>query len=244
VKPSRPARFFVTLVALLANASTLRAQVPPPASGAAALPPPAVAQALALAGRAAAARAPAGARIEAMPLAPDPRLKLAPCTRAEPYLGSGAPPWGRTRVGLRCTEGANWSISLPVQVHVWAPAWTTRGALPAGTPLAQDLLERAETDWAAAGAPPLADLQALLGRVLARPVAAGQALRATDLRARQWFASGERVRVVSRGDGFAVSAEGQALNAGVEGQPVRVRTESGRVVVGSPVGPTRVELAL
>lgn len=234
----RLVRFFVMLVALVANAPALRAQVP------AGMPPSALAQAVALAERAAAAKAPAGARIVATPLAPDPRLKLAPCTRVQAHLGAGAPAWGRTRVGLRCTEGASWNVFLPLQVQVHAPAWSARTALPAGTRLSQDLLVRAETDWAAAPSPLAGELPALLGRVLVRPVSAGQALRAGDLQARQWFASGERVRVLAQGDGFAISAEGQALNAGIEGQPVRVRTESGRVVVGRPVGETRVELAL
>jgi len=230
------------LVALASNAAALRAQVPPALP--AAITPAALAEALALAERAAAARAPAAARVVARPLALDPRLHLAPCTRVQPHLPAGAPPWGRTRVGLRCTEGARWNVYLPLEVQVLAPAWRARTALPAGTRLSQDLLERAETDWSAGATPPLAELPALLDRVLARPLAAGQAPRAGDLQARQWFTSGERVRLVARGAGFAVDAEGQALNAGIEGQPVRVRTESGRVVVGRAAGPARVELAL
>jgi flagella basal body P-ring formation protein FlgA len=64
------------------------------------------------------------------------------------------------------------------------------------------------------------------------------------LRARQWFAAGEPVTVIARGDGFAVSGTGEALGPGVDGQTVRVRTDSGRIVVGTPVGDRRVEVRL
>jgi flagella basal body P-ring formation protein FlgA len=52
------------------------------------------------------------------------------------------------------------------------------------------------------------------------------------------------VQIVALGRGFAISAEGQALAPGLEGQPVRIRTESGRVVVAVPVAQRRVELTL
>ena len=50
--------------------------------------------------------------------------------------------------------------------------------------------------------------------------------------------------VSARGNGFSVASAGQALNHGMEGQPVRVKVESGRVVVGMPVGDRLVELPL
>ena len=52
------------------------------------------------------------------------------------------------------------------------------------------------------------------------------------------------MKVVAVGAGFAVEREGQALTPGVEGQPARVRTESGRVLTGLPAGERRLELAL
>jgi flagella basal body P-ring formation protein FlgA len=241
---ARCARLFVIPFALAVQAGATQAQSAPAESVRAQVSSAEVAQALALARQAAAARAPAGARIEAEALPLDPRLHLAPCARVLPQLQAGAPAWGRTHVGLRCTEGARWNVSLPVQVRVHAPAWVARSALPAGTRLAQDLLARADVEWSAAALPPLAQVHELIGRVLVRPLAAGQAPRAADLQARQWFASGERVRLVAQGSGFSISTDGEALNAGIEGQPVRVRMDSGRIVVGRAVAQGRVELAL
>jgi flagella basal body P-ring formation protein FlgA len=209
------------------------------------IPPHTVAAALALARDAASAVAPSGARVEASAGALDPRLQLAPCQRVEPYLSAGSPAWGRTRVGLRCVQGGPaWNVSLPVQVHVWASAPVLLSALPAGARIEVSQLGVAEVDWGAAASPPLTTENALQGRVLARPVAAGQALRGGDLRPRQWFALGETVRIVAGGRGFTISTEGQALTPGLEGQQARVRTEGGRVLTGNPVAERRMEVAL
>jgi len=209
------------------------------------LAPEVLAQAAALLQQAAQTSAPRGARILALPGVLDARLKLAPCTQVQPFLPAGVAAWGKSRVGLRCVQGpVAWQVFLPVTVQVWAPAVVAQAPLPAGARLEGSQLALAVVDWAAAPAPPQAEVAALDGRVLVRPVAAGQALRASDLRTRQWFASGDTVQFVAQGRGFAVSAEGQAMSAGLEGQPVRVRMESGRVVVGLPVGQRRVELNL
>lgn len=175
----------------------------------------------------------------------DPRLKLAPCQKIEPYIPAGLPAWGRTRVGLKCVQGPKrWNVSLPVTVHVWSRALVASAALPAGTVLEASHLGQAEVDLAGAPGAPLLNPNALLGRSLAHAVPAGQALRSTDLKARQWFAAGDTVRLVATGPGWRIVSEGQAVSPGLEGQPARVRTESGKIVQGRPVADREVEMAL
>jgi len=213
------------------------------AGPAGAVPQSAITQALALVAQAATSLAPAGARVTALPGALDSRLRLAPCARIEPFLVPGTAAWGRTRVGLRCQQGpARWAVYLPVAVQVWAPAVVPMGALAVGARIEPEQLRLAEVDWAAAQQPPFADPAALAGRVLARGVLPGQALRASDLQARQWFAAGDPVRVLASGPGFAISTDGQAVTAGVEGQRVRVRIGENRVIEGRAVAHRVVEV--
>jgi flagella basal body P-ring formation protein FlgA len=187
----------------------------------------------------------AGARVEVEAGRLDPRLKLAPCERVEASLPAGARAWGRTRVALRCLQGpVPWQVYLPVTVKVFAPAWVAAAALPAGTALEPSHLRPAEVDWAAERSPPLAEAGPALGRRLLRALAPGQALRQADLARQQWFAAGERVQLLARGTGFSVSGQGLALAPGIEGQPVRVRTDAGQVLSGIAVGTRRVEVAL
>jgi flagella basal body P-ring formation protein FlgA len=206
--------------------------------------------ALALAREQAEAQAPAGARIEVQPGLLDVRLRLAPCAQVQAQAVPGAPWSGRTRVALHCAEAPAghrpWRVHLPMTVQVWAPAFVLRQALPAGTALGAEHLAVAEAAWQPglqhtlgpdAATPPW-------GRLLARPLPAGTPLRAADLQQRRWFGSGEPVRVLVQGPGFAVVAQGQALGDGIEGRPARVRLDSGRVLTGQPVGEQQVRVVL
>jgi len=199
----------------------------------------------ALGEQAGSALAPGAVRVEIEPGRLDPRLRLAPCERIEPYLPPGARPWGRSRVGLRCVQGPSpWNVYLPVTVRIFAPAWVAAAPLPAGSVLQAEQLRQAEVDRAATPTPPVADVSRLLGRQLARPLPAGAAPRQADLKQRQWFAAGDTVQLVAHGRGFSVGGAGHALGPGIEGQTVRVRTDNGRVLSGQAVGQNRVEVSL
>ena len=175
----------------------------------------------------------------------DPRLRLAPCRSIEPYLPPGVRLWGKARIGLRCKDGPTpWNVYLPITVKVFGRALVLPAGAAAGTVLAETDLAEAEVDLAEEFTAALVDPKLAVGRTLAQGVKPGQTLRQTHLKSRQWFVAGETVRVVASGAGFALESEAQALSNGIEGQPARVRTESGRVLTGQPVGERRVEVAL
>lgn len=183
------------------------------------------------------------ARIEVIPGQLDPRLRLAPCQQIDTSLPPGTLPWGRTRVGLRCSSGpVAWSVYLPVTVKVWRKAVVSAATLGAGTELSSADLQLAEVDVAGSSSPVFTDTDRLLGRRLINAVSAGTALRADNLRVRQWFAAGDKVTLVYKGEGFEATTDGQALNPGLEGQAVRVRVGSGQVITGQPAGENRVEV--
>jgi flagella basal body P-ring formation protein FlgA len=226
-----------------AGAARAHAQVPGPVRFQ--LPEAAVAQALALVSQAATAIAPVTARVVVQAGVLDSRLNLAPCTQVLAFLPAGVPAWGRTRVGLRCADGAaRWQVFLPVQVQVLAPAVVSLAALPAGLALTAAHLQRVECDWGQSPQGLLDDPQALIGRVVQRSVGPGQPLTPALLQARVWFAQGETVRVEIRGSGYSINTGATALAPGVEGRTVRVQTESGRVLSGKPAGERRIEVML
>lgn len=175
----------------------------------------------------------------------DSRLKLAPCRRMQPYLPPGLKAWGQTRIGVRCVAGQKrWNVFLPVTVRVFAEAWVASAPLSAGVLLAPSMVRPAEVDLAASPSPAVLDLSQAVGRKLATPLSAGEALRSSHLRPKQWFAAGDTVKVVARGRGFSVSGEGRALMAGLDGQSVRVRTDAGRVLTGVARAERTVEVRL
>ena len=184
-------------------------------------------------------------RVEVIPGSLDPRLTLAPCQQVEVFLPPGQRAWGRTRIGLKCAKGAvAWKVTLPLTVRMWAPALVTTAALPSGTTLAAEHLKMAEVDWSERDSPVLVTESSVVGRALGMNLSPGTPLRQEHLRKRQWFEAGDTVRLTAIGPGFAVQSEGVALNPGVEGQTVRIRTESGRTLTGMPVGVREVEVTL
>ncbi|MEO8526637.1 MAG: flagellar basal body P-ring formation chaperone FlgA [Caldimonas sp.] len=175
----------------------------------------------------------------------DPRLHLAPCQSIEPYIPSGMRLWGKARIGLRCKVGPTpWNVFLPITVKVWGRALVVPGGAVAGSTLTSADVAEAEVDLAEEFTPALVDARLAVGRILAQNLKPGQTLRQGHLKIRQWFAAGETVKVIALGEGFSLESEAQALSNGVEGQPARVRTESGRVLTGVPSGERRIEVSL
>lgn len=177
---------------------------------------------------------------EAMPLrmevevgALDSRLTLAPCTKVEPYLPTGARLWGRTRLGLRCVQGEKpWNVFLPLTVKAFGPAWVLSRPIAPGTVLADGDAIETEVDWAADAAPVVALAHHWVGQTAARYMPAGQTIRANMVRPPELFRAGAPVRVTAQGPGYEVTSGGQALMAGAVGTTVRVRMSSGKVITG------------
>jgi flagella basal body P-ring formation protein FlgA len=175
----------------------------------------------------------------------DARLRLAPCARVEPYIPVGTRLWGRSRLGLRCVDGAaRWNVFLPVTVKAFGPAWVLRDNVVAGTVLGPNDAVEAEADWAAEVSPVVGDAAQWVGQVAARSLAAGQPVRQSMIKAAQAFPAGAAVRVVAKGSGFEVTSDAQAITPGVVGQMVRLRMENGRITSGVVVDATTVRLAL
>jgi flagella basal body P-ring formation protein FlgA len=177
----------------------------------------------------------------------DARLRLAPCEEVKPYLPTGTRLWGKTRVGLRCVKGVTaWNVYVPLTVNVYGPAMVSTSALPAGHVLQAADLRQADVNLSEdpLNNRPIADQRVLLGRTLAKALVAGQGVKSDSLKSRQWFAAGDQVQIQVEGVGFAVAGSGEAVTAGFEGQPARVRTESGRTVTGLPVADKQLAVSL
>lgn len=184
-------------------------------------------------------------RMEVAVGALDGRLRLAACSRVEPYLPPGTRLWGKTRLGLRCADGsARWNVFLPLTVKAYGRAWVVRRDVAPGAVLgAADAME-AEVDWAEEASPVVADPAQWVGQVATRGLGTGQTVRQSMIRPAQVFQAGAQVRVVAQGAGFQITADGQALSPGVIGQLTKVRMDNGRIMSGTVLDARTVALQI
>jgi len=175
---------------------------------------------------------PEGTDVEVTVGEPDARIALAECRRSEPFVPSGARLWGRTSLGVRCVEGATWTVFLPAEIRIFAPMPVAARNVGRGQALVADDIrsERIELTRFPPGA--FADRAPLEGRIATRNINAGEPFRRDLLRTPLVVQAGDPVRVNVGGGGFVVSTDGKALTAGADGQTVQVAVASGRVLTG------------
>lgn len=160
------------------------------------------------------------------------QAQLPACARLQSFMPLGAKLWGNSNVGVRCTQGADWTLYVPVTVRVQAPVVVTKRPLASGKVLTdEDLtLQMAELTQLPAGV--ISAAEDAVGKVLTTGVAAGHPLRQDMLRAPIVVRQGQSVRLIAQGRGFKVSSEGKALANAAVGQMVQVKAQNGQTVSG------------
>src|SRR3954451_21197829 len=103
---------------------------------------------------------------------PDPRLHLAPCARYEPFIPPGARLWGRTTLGVRCVDGATWSVFLSVQIKVYGPAPVAARSIPRGQAITAEDVRMERVEWTQFPAGALATPDQIEGRLATRSLIA------------------------------------------------------------------------
>ena len=161
----------------------------------------------------------------------DARLALPACAAPTVFTPPGARLWGRSSVGVRCANPA-WMIYVPVTVQVTGTYLVATRPLPSGHTLTGNDFNAATGDLTQLPAGVAQEPEQVLGRTLIGGLAAGQPVRTDLLRAPAVIQQGQNVRLVARGRGFEVTAEGKALTQGLLGQVVQVRSPSGQTISG------------
>ena len=161
-----------------------------------------------------------------------PVSRLPACTQLEAFTPSGAALVGKTQVGVRCLAPHPWTVRVPAQIAVIGNYLTAKRPLLAGQVLQADDLAIVIGDISRQPAGICRTAETAIGKVLRNTVAAGQAIHAQQLTSPILVRAGETVRVISIGEGFAVSAEGKALGNGAAGQAVQIRMSNGQIIRG------------
>jgi flagella basal body P-ring formation protein FlgA len=162
----------------------------------------------------------------------DQNLKLAPCPDLQVFMPTGSRAWGKTSVGVRCNAPSVWTIYVQATVNVLAQYLVASAPLAQGQIVTdQDVMfEKGDLTQLPAGV--FTDQTQAIGRTVNISMNAGTVLRQEMLKVALAVQQGQTVMVTSKGNGFSVSAEGQAMAKANEGQVVQVKVASGQMVTG------------
>lgn len=162
----------------------------------------------------------------------DPRLNLAPCPAPEAFLMPGARAWGKTTVGVRCAAPSPWTIYIQSQVSVLGSYVAAAVPLAQGQAIEEGHLAVMQGELTALPPGIATDKAQLIGRTSNLSISAGTPLRLDLVKAKPVVLQGQLVKLVSKGNGFSVSAEGKAAGSAADGQVVAVRTGNGQQISG------------
>lgn len=162
----------------------------------------------------------------------DTNMRLAQCPDSQVFLPTGSRAWGKTSVGVRCGAPSVWTIYVQATVSVVAQYLVAAAPLAQGQVVtSQDLLfESGDLTQLPAGV--FTNQSQAIGRTVNISMNAGTVLRQEMLKISPVVQQGQTVKLTSSGNGFSVSAEGQAMSKANEGQVVQVKVASGQIITG------------
>lgn len=176
--------------------------------------------------------APDGARLRAEAARLDPRLRLPACATApETFDPPGRRGGANMSVGVRCLNGAEWTLYIPVRVEMRAEVLVLGTSAGRGETLTSRHLRLEEHDVAQLNGGWMTSPDEALGMTLRRPLRPGQVLTREALEPERLVRRGQRVAVIAGHGGIAVRSEGEALADAAAGERVRVRNLRSRQIV-------------
>lgn len=165
------------------------------------------------------------------------------CQAPEPFLpGQRELAPGRVSVGVRCGEEGRQVRYLQAELSVFGDYPVAARDLAAGETLERDDLRLARGDLGRLPRQAVREIEAALGQQLTRSLREGSHLLEAMLRTEPLVERRQRVVVEARGQGFRVTREGEALEAGGRGERVRVRLANREIIEAEVIGDARLAI--
>lgn len=173
------------------------------------------------------------------------KLKLASCESIEAFFPGSSKAWGKTSVGLRChDDGVRWVIYMQGNVSVYGDFLVAATNLGQGQVIGPRDVRFQRGDLTTLPPNIYTSEKQIIGRVSRIAMSAGTVLKQEMAELPTVVKTGQNVRIMSMGNGFNISAEGQAQNNATQGQMVQVRVASGKTITGVASANGQIEIRL
>ena len=176
------------------------------------------------------AGSPGKAEITITPMEQSTRLDY--CPNPEAFFPPNSSAWGRTTVGVRCGQPKPWTVYVQANVSIIASYVVAANPLGQGQIISANDLQLQKGDLTTLPTGIFTEMNRVIGTSPKMSLTAGAVIKQEMLKMPPVIQQGQGVRVSSKGTGFSITIEGQALNAAAEGEIVKVRVSNGSVVTG------------
>lgn len=176
----------------------------------------------------------------------DSRLKLNKCQNPlRAFLSNNNRIGGKLIVGVRCTKPKPWLVYVPAEVTIFEEILVASKPLQRGHILDQTDISRAKIKTSNSNTVYFTDPNRIIGKVLVRPIKAGNILAAHLLQAPRLIRRGQQVTLLVDISGLQIRMKGHALSDGAAGDLVRVRNaKTKRIVEGIVKKPGIVQVSM
>ncbi|MCB1874866.1 MAG: flagellar basal body P-ring formation protein FlgA [Chromatiales bacterium] len=172
------------------------------------------------------------ARIVVNPL--DQRLRVAACPQPlKPWLPSSSKLLGPTTVGVRCLGESPWTLYVSARIERYTDIQIAARPLARGDIVGAGDLRTESRDVSGLRAGFFEEAAELIGKVVRRPISAGNPVRPTQVEDSYLIKRGQKVVILARVGGLSVRMRGKALANGAAGDHIRIEnSRSDRIVEG------------
>ena len=176
----------------------------------------------------------------------EPKLELAKCRGPiRSFLSSAHHMQDRATIELRCPDGKEWHLYVPVRIVSTSPVAVAVHAIVAGTVLKASDLRVEEHDISDLPLGYMDDPDVVAGLTAGRPIPGGAYITNQLLVAPKAVQRGQTVTLVADTGGISIRMAGRALSDGLLNQRVKVTNlSSGKIVEGIARSEQVVEIIL
>jgi len=138
----------------------------------------------------------------------------------------------RVSVPVRCLAPQGWHVYVQANLALSGQYYLAARAIAPGDRIAANDVRRVKGDLLRLPPDVVTEPDALIGRFATQRIRSGSIMKTSVLRDPGAIRRGQRVRIETRGAGFVLHSEGQALQDANPGSPIQVRAASGLRVRG------------
>lgn len=187
---------------------------------------------------------PEGSRVEVNLVKQDLRIGAQSCPVALFSNVAGNKLWGRTFLRVQCVGSENPGFFVGVDVKVWAPVLVMKNTVALGQSILPSDVEFKTMDIAQLPTGWVASVEHLNNKTASRPLWPGAVLKQDFMKGQPMVRSGDQVKIMIKGSGFAIGGSAVAIESAEQGEKVKVKTAQGKVLSGVATEPSMVEVEL